>query len=206
MQCITFFTDSFLHKTTTFIDLETTSLHPFYAEIVSAYLITDNSNREQIGELEILAKPKNWSYEAEAIHGITKNQAGKGVSQREAFISICSYLRRYNGSLVLHANDNNSIQGCPYLGRYYFDLAVLKSIANELDYYYAYLGLLRQFKVESTHYLAKQRLTLRNYKLRSIADSFGLKYLEHNAKSDTIVTRQIYYKLQGSSNGLGLFN
>lgn len=181
----------------TFIDVESTGINANFSEILTFYGVTDDDEGKTVSSLYVELKPEHWGAEAEKaskVHGINFEDAMLFDDKKEGLLKIYKYLSRNAKKVICHANYNNYYDKV-WLGNYYYDWALLKSEAFRSDYYYNFLKAFHKTKVISTHTIAKRLLNLQKYDLRSLCKRFEIELDHHNVMSDTIATRELYYKL-----------
>lgn len=175
----------------TFFDLETTDKTPV-TEILTGFFITVDDDFNEVDSLYIESRPELYLESSYHIHGIDGHRAQRFPDKKESFIKIVNYLKKYrDGFFVCHANgDIFGVKG-------YFDWQVLNMLAFYFGpkFYYRFQQLFFYTKVISTHTMAKKILSLKNYKLNTVADHFNIKLNHHDAKSDTLATMQIFKNL-----------
>lgn len=167
-------------------DIETTSLNPSCAELVTFYAKSPDD------ELYLSARVNVWSYQSEKIHKITfqSNQESE-YDQSEAFFKIQEYLEaKAPDTLVLHANYNNNGQF------YYYDVAIILNMASLYGDIWRFRNLLNKFKILSTHTMAKDLLNLSRYGLNDLCDYFDIELNHHDVRSDVKATERLYHELQ----------
>jgi DNA polymerase III epsilon subunit-like protein len=185
-------------KNLTFFDLETTDKNAHQAEIVTAYFKTiRRSDFSVVDEFYQEVRPEVWSYEAEEIHGITKEVADSFESKETALPKIFEYVwKNVDDSIFLcYANPNN------YGAFFYYDWGVLKQTAFDIsdDFYYHWLERVRNAAVYSVYTLASEVLVRKkdvpNFRQESIAKYYEIEYNPHDAKEDVDALIEIYKRL-----------
>lgn len=74
-------------------DLETTGVNVFDAEIITGYFLSVNPvTFEIVGEFELKCNPFKWSYEAQEIHGITREEAATYKKFSEVYENLINWL------------------------------------------------------------------------------------------------------------------
>lgn len=184
------------------VDIETTSLNVFEAEIITGFFVHLDDSFNVVDTLSIQCQPLKWSDEAEKVHGITKRQASKYKEFREVYCEIESFIRRSGaGEFWCHSNSVMYGKITPY------DYAVLRlQMLNMGDNpYWAVNGL----KPYSTHSLAKvlsDRFTFEGFSLDNVCKTLGIKLKHHNAESDCLATVEIIKKLLPMTTREELYN
>ena len=173
------------------VDLETTSVLPLDAEIITGYFISCNPDLSIKSEFEFKAKPRLWSYEAEKIHGITKEEADTFPTFKEAYPDLIAWIREQKSTeFWCHANANMFGKNS------YYDHAVLRmrfAEMNDEDYF-----VISMMKPYSTHTLAKHlqsHFNFEGFKLNMICKTLGIQLKHHDAKSDALACYEIIKKL-----------
>lgn len=105
-----------------YLDTETTGIDVYNDEIIQAYFEVYNQG-ELVDTYELLSSVRKWSFEAEAVHGISQRKAMSYPSKNRAYFSFLRWLPT-NFRFITYAN-KNTIHGCIN-----FDVAMLQ---NELD-------------------------------------------------------------------------
>jgi DNA polymerase III epsilon subunit-like protein len=101
-----------------YLDTETTGLNPYYDELITAFFYIDEDNY-----FDLKARPINWSYEAELIHGISEHEASMYPDKKTAFRELLKWLPD-DFRFVTYVNKNTE------WGYLNFDVAIL---TNELS-------------------------------------------------------------------------
>ena len=194
-----------------FFDCETTGVNPYCAEVITAFFYIDDNTY-----YEYKARPLEWSYEAEQIHGITYGEANLYPDKSIAIKNLINWFSNIGSfRLITYANKNTE------LGVINFDVACLWTELNLLGYKQYFLenelGMKAPLSVHDTaKYCAKngyftpirgksgrQSFTQENV----FFALFGEKYNAHNAKDDVLALVKIYNKLLSykNENNFGLF-
>jgi len=172
----------------TFFDLETTDKNPNTAEVLTGYFETFKG-KELIDTLYVECKPQLYLEESFEIHKISRETAMSFPDKKIGMRQIYGHLLKYPSTLICHANYTVfGVNG-------YFDWQVLRNYAhfqNQSEWFYR---VFMDYKIESTHTIAKQKLKLDNYRLSTLAAYFGIELNHHDAKSDTEACRKIYFLL-----------
>ncbi len=71
-----------------------------------------------------------------------------------------------------------------------------------IDHYWQQLGYVMERKIFDTFPMAQSQLYLKNYKLNTIADYYGLTFNHHRALDDTVVTAKIFMELVKAKKSL----
>lgn len=125
-------------------DIETDSVNASNAEMLEVYLAL-YSNKKITKELLIRVKPRKWSYYSDdsvEIHGITKEEAMKGLPWPEAMEMIFNFLPEEPHHFLCHAKRRAGVRGC-------FDHQVLSTQFNQAgsDIYFYFLKILPNDKL-----------------------------------------------------------
>lgn len=105
-----------------FFDCETTGINPYCSEIITAFFYID-----EYTSYEYKAKPLIWSAEAQAIHGITYQEA---CFYPEKSIAINNLINWFANTISDSFRFLTYVKKETELGHINFDVAIL---ANELD-------------------------------------------------------------------------
>jgi len=184
------------------VDLETTSLNVFEAEILTGHFIHVDENFNIISEREIKCCPFKWSYEAEAVHGITQKQASKYRKFGEVYEDLINWIA-LSGAKEFWCHTNSKMYGklVPY------DYAIMRiNMLNMGDYPYHMINKLKPY---STHSLAKVlqgRFTFEGFSLDNICKQLGIKLNHHDAKSDAHACLEIIKQLLPLTSREELYN
>lgn len=188
-----------------FYDFETTSINPFLAEILTAYFYITDDEGNFISDLEVKMRPElirsDW-LQAQAVHGITKDEALAFPPKQEGLDAIFNFLP----SCVLCCYSNPNAK----LGHYQFDYACLKMQAFSLSYekYQWFITKWRADNCIDVHQMAKQAYKNKHiavkknkknrpiFSLDSVASAFNFKFVHHDAREDTLVLKDIFFKLK----------
>ena len=172
-------------------DLESTSVLPLDAEIITGYFISCNPDLTIKSEFEFKAKPRLWSYEAEKIHGITKEEADTFPTFKEAYPDLIAWIRAQKSTeFWCHANANMFGKNS------YYDHAVLRmrfADMNDEDYF-----AISMMKPYSTHTLCKMfrdQYQFEGFKLNMVCKTLGIELKHHDAKSDALACYEIIKQL-----------
>jgi DNA polymerase III epsilon subunit-like protein len=173
-------------------DIETTGTNVYEAEIITGYFLACDPVTFAIrGEFELKCNPFKWSYEAQEIHGITKEQASKWPLFREVYDKLLSWLQSHQAAEIwMHTNAKM------YGKLTYFDYAVLRLRMMDMgDQPYFEIERLKPY---STHSLAKvlqPQFAFDGFSLNNICKSLNIDLNHHDAKSDALACHQIIKKL-----------
>lgn len=194
-----------------FFDCETTGINPYCAEVIEAYFYVNDEV-----SYHYKAKPLEWSYEAQAIHGISYATASLYPEKSIAVKNLINWLSNIGSFRFLTYTNKNT-----ELGTINFDFAILWNEFNLLGYpQYFFENKLDMKKPLSVYDTAKycakmgyftpirgksgrQSFTQENvYKAL-----FDETYNSHDAKEDVLAMVRIYNKLLSfkNENNFGLF-
>lgn len=170
----------------TFCDFEATDKNPATAEILTGFFETWKGD-EKIDELYVELRPERYIDASYKIHKISKEDAMNFPDKILGLRKIFSYLMKYPGTFVCHANELVfGVHG-------YYDWQLLRGNCPDLHWFYK---TFKDYKIESTHTNAKKHLQLDNYSLDSVCRFFNIELDHHNCKSDAIACRKIWFLLQ----------
>jgi len=173
-------------------DIETTGTNVYEAEIITGYFLSCDPVTFAIrGEFTMNCNPRKWSYEAQEIHGITREEASKFKQFSEVYESFLNWLKSHQAAEIwMHTNAKM------YGKLTYFDYAVLRLRMMDMgDDPYFEIERLRPY---STHSLAKvlqDQFAFEGFSLNNICKTLDIDLNHHNAKSDTLACYQIITKL-----------
>lgn len=175
----------------TFFDLETTDKEPMGNQILTAYFYTVAfPGFQKVDECYLEFKPEKYRVESFAIHGISEKRAKSFPDRWESFHQLLKYMMKWKDSyFCCHANYSMfGISG-------YFDKQVISAVCFERSYeLYTWFEKMK-FKVMSTHTIAKDKLSLSNYRQTTIAEYYGINYNAHDAKEDVLAMFKIFKKM-----------
>ena len=174
-----------------FIDIESTSIDPHEAEVLTCYIGSFNGD-ELVSELDERMKVIKWSEDAEQIHKIPYAEMLTYQDKEQGLAKIYQYMIDHPGEYICHANWNNMC------GKYLYDFKVLEMEAFRMDKLYEYRKqfiLSKKYTFTSTHSIAKEKGVKGKLSLTALCDRFGYKYLAHEARSDVMATKFIYDQL-----------
>lgn len=169
-----------------FVDIETTNLKPWSAEILTAYFIITDEELRVKDEREFRFKPiekYQWSDEAADVHNISWSDAQLFPDKKESTDNLCSWLKYYGNdfSFICHARP---IATRLDLFDYQHLLAHFWLLDRRVDFY----KIFDEKKVESTvlssRKEAEKRFGFRKQSLDHWAKKLGFKLDHHNARSD----------------------
>lgn len=187
-------------KTAFFTDVETTGLKASESEVLTAAWIVTDYETLAVKENQFFrfrpSFPKNWSKEAEAIHGISLEQAMEFPERKAQVEKMVAWLNTYaNGfpqAFICHA----------YKMKSYFDWDHLFLMAFDHGLQGEWRKLFNERLIESTDTFARSlmnsgQLQVPNCKLNTLAEHFKIPLIHHDAKSDTVACFKIYKILRG---------
>jgi DNA polymerase III epsilon subunit-like protein len=173
-------------------DIETTGTNVFEAEIITGYFLACDPKTFVIrSEFDLRCRPHKWSYEAEKIHGISKEEASGYKKFSEVYEGLLHWLESQQAAEIwMHTNAKM------YGKLTYFDYVVLRLRMMDMgDLPYFEIERLRPY---STHSLAKvlqDQFAFEGFSLNNICKTLDIDLNHHNAKSDTLACYQIITKL-----------
>lgn len=174
-----------------FVDLETTSIRPSSAEILTADFISCDSDFNIIEKKHFEFRPRIWdrdASEASAIHGISREKAFRfapySESAREMFDWLLSFKRAH---LISHANRMfNST----------YDQAILRFHALDNGVYFDFSLAFPESRYISTHSLAKFLNIGSELNLKALCNYFKLgDFVHHNSAEDVMMTYKLFLEL-----------
>ena len=187
-----------------FCDAETTGLNCYCDEIIEMYFHINNDIN-----YHYKARPLEWSYEAEQIHGITYGEANLYPDKSIAIKNLINWFSNIGSfRLITYANKNTE------LGIINFDVACLWNEINLLGYPQYFLenklGMKEPLSVHDTaKYCAKNgyftpirgKSGRQSFSQENVYLSlFDEKYNAHNCVDDTKALVKIYNKLLKLNN------
>lgn len=173
------------------LDLETTGTNVFDAEIITGHFLSVDKSFNIIQEFELKCRPSRWSYEAEKIHGIRKEDAEKWPKFSEVYQNLLDFLEAHQITEAwMHTN-------AKMFGKLtYYDHAVLRLRMGDMgDSPYFAIEKIRPY---STHSLAKvlqNHFNFEGFSLDLICKQLGIELKHHDAKSDTLACLEIIKQL-----------
>ena len=135
-----------------FFDIETNSLNPYAAEIITGCFKLTDEDLNMIDSYYLESSVDSWSDEAEAIHKISKSEMLNYPDKKSALDSFCDWLSRLDiFEAVLFANPNTE------LGFMYFDIATLQfQLMNHLHVDRLEMQPFKPQNIISVHTMAKE--------------------------------------------------
>ena len=184
------------------VDFESTGTNVFEAEIITGHFIHLDQSFEVVSTYTIECCPKIWSYEAEKVHGITKEQASKYKKFGKVYPDLIKWMKS-TGSRELWCYSNSKMYGkiAPY------DYALLRLSLFGLDCEaYFYVNGLRPYSAHSLLKVLQDRFTPESYSLDNVCKQLGIELSHHDAVSDCVATVQIIKQLLPMTNKEALYN
>ena len=184
------------------VDFESTGTNVFEAEIITGHFIHLDESFEVVSTYMIECCPKTWSYEAEKVHGITKEQASKYKKFYQVYPSLIKWMKSTKAN-ELWCYSNSKMYGkiAPY------DYALLRlSLFGLDDEAYFYVNGLKPYSVHSLVKVLQDRFTLESYSLDNVCKQLGIELSHHDAVSDCLATVQIIKQLLPMTNREALYN
>lgn len=173
------------------VDLESSSIIPGCAEILTADFIHLDVNLNHVESRGFKFRPRIWdrhSDDASRIHGITRDQAYSFPAYNESMRLMMSWLTSFNSfHMVSHVNR---------MHRKSYDQAMLRYCALDHGCYFEFGKSFPESMYISTHSLAKMLAVPGKLDLASICSYFGIEQLKHHSSDDDCrVTAEIFKKL-----------
>ena len=176
-----------------YFDLETTGLDYKEHDIVQLAIIAEVDGKV-VGQYEFKMQPKrtdNISPEALKANGFTIEELQKFPPAEDVFPKILLALDTH----INKFDTKDKAYGCGYNIR--FDISFLVEFFRRMDN--PYLGSYIKWRDIDMLYLMYvydllgfHRLS--NYKLGTVAKFYGMKHVEHDALSDTMIVRELFHK------------
>ena len=173
-------------------DLETTGVNVFDAEIVTGHFLSVNPvTFEIVGEFELKCNPFKWSYEAQEIHGITKEQAATYKKFSEVYAGLIDWLSCQDAKeFWCHSRVKM------YGKLTFFDYAVLRLRMMEMgDAPYFEIERLRPYSSHSLASVMGADFGFEKFSLDYLCKALKIKLNHHDAKSDTYACYELIKKL-----------
>lgn len=184
------------------LDLETTGTNVFDAEIITGHFLSVDKSLNIIQEFELKCRPMRWSYDAEKVHGIRKEDADKWPPFSEVYHDLLDFLEAHQITEAwMHTN-------AKMFGKLtYYDHAVLRLRMGDMgDSPYFAIEKIRPY---STHSLAKvlqNHFNFEGFSLDLICKQLGIELKHHDAKSDTLACLEIIKQLLPMTTLEALYN
>ncbi len=183
------------------VDFESTGTNVFEAEIITGHFIHLDESFEVASTYTVECCPRIWSYEAEKIHGITKDQASKYKKFSKVYPGLIKWMKSTRSSeLWCYSNSKMFGKIVPY------DYAVLRLCLFGDDESYFYINSLRPYSAHSLVKVLQHRFTLQSLSLDNVCKELGIELEHHNAISDCVATVQIIKKLLPLTTREELYN
>jgi DNA polymerase III epsilon subunit-like protein len=172
-------------------DIESTSLRPASAEILTADFILMDDFFNVIESKGFKFKPRIWGSDAEgaaAIHGITREEAYSFSPYQDEMNKMFNWLLNgKNNHLIFHANRQNNTS---------YDAAILRFHALDNGYYFDFGQCFPESKYLSTHSIAKYLGIGSKLNLKSLCNYFNLgEFNHHNSEEDCKMTHKLFMKM-----------
>lgn len=191
-----------------FVDFETTGLCSYQSEIIEGYFL-----REDGESFHLQSKVNFWSAEAEAIHGIKKDEMLSFKNKRPAWSELIKWLPNTFEFLFYAKSGGSQLYGAiPHKGlkhEVYFDKSLF--VTHVMEYFDVYHYCKIPFKIRWTsvydiaveyeklgyfHAEKKKGSKRKNFSQGLVYKAlFNKSYHTHRAKSDTIALKEIYDEL-----------
>lgn len=166
-----------------FLDLETTGFNGSLDEVLSFCLIVDHDGHT-VEQLEGVCRCEGWSKDAEKIHGISREESNQGMSQDAFARCMLSNLKKYPGKIVCHSKK---------IG-WTFDVGFVLGACFWHGYRSSFYKAFEKIKEDSTHRIAKEK-GFKKLGLASLCKELNIELKHHDASSDALACRQVYYRL-----------
>lgn len=166
-----------------FTDVESTSVYPLAAEILTADFIKCDSQLNILEERGFRFKPRIWSRDADEavkIHGITKQEAMTYPPHKESAKEMMTWLlgdKIEKSYLMCHVNR---------LANRTYDAIILRMIALDEGLYFEFGLKFPEKNYISTHSLAKYAKISCALDLASLAKYLGIKQTQHHSSKDDV--------------------
>lgn len=172
-------------------DLETTGTNVFDAEIITGFFIHADDSFNIKSTYEIKCNPSKWSDEAEAIHGITKQEASKYKKFSQVYEGLIDWIDAC-GSTQMWMHCNSKMFG----KLAFFDHAVLRTSMMDVgDVPYFKISNISPFSTHSLCKILKNSFNFDSFSLDSICKQLNIKLDHHEAKSDALACLEIIKQL-----------
>lgn len=184
-------------------DLETTGVNVFDAEIITGHFLSVNPlTYEIVGEFELKCNPFKWSYEAQEIHGITKEQAATYSKFSEVYTQLIDWISCQDATeFWCHSRVKM------YSKLTFFDYAVLRLRMMEMgDAPYFEIERLRPFSSHSLAGVMGADFGFEKFSLDYLCEALKIKLNHHDAKSDTYACYELIKKLLPMTTREALIN
>jgi len=184
------------NKYLAFVDCETSGLCPIRNDIVSLAMIITDTKGKELDRFYQKCRPEfnvYYSKEAERIHGFTRDTLKGFQERRELLISLLWFLVPYLSDssipFIFHANGK-------------FDYKFVEGAFRKEDLQYSFWKVFNHSNTISTINLAKKIKWYKKNSLDAWAERLNLKLEHHNALSDTLCCKELYFYLQGVKSEL----
>jgi DNA polymerase III epsilon subunit-like protein len=178
------------------VDLETSSLKPSSAEILTADFIVMNDDLEIVDKAGFKFRPRIWGKEADGaaeIHGITREEAYTFHPYRDEILKMFEWLLvGKRNHLIFHANRQFNTS---------YDAAILRFHALDNGYYFDFGQCFPESKYLSTHSMAKYLKIGSKLNLKALCNYFNLgDFSHHNSEEDCRMTQLLFMKMINDIN------
>ena len=186
-----------------YFDCETTGINPYCDEIIEAYFKVYDENDNFLDDYYFRSKVNFWSYEAQAIHGISYDNMLTFPSKSQAFRDLLKWMPEHF-YFITYVNKNTE------LGTINFDVAILENELNLLGCPFYYLKNKKRMRHPiSVHDIARECSANKLFKPIMNKQTnraklgqehvfhalFGYKYNAHRAQDDVNALVKIHQRL-----------
>jgi DNA polymerase III epsilon subunit-like protein len=173
------------------VDLETTSLNPFDAEIIEGHFICVDHGMNVKSTYDLKCRPIKWSNEAEAIHGISQETANTYKRFSASFKELTNWIEDNSiEELWMHTNPAS------YGKEVFYDYAVLRVLLSyHSDESYWVINKIKPYSTHTLCKIFKDSYNFENLRLDSICKVLDIKLDHHNCVSDANACLEIMRKL-----------
>jgi DNA polymerase III epsilon subunit-like protein len=173
------------------VDLESSSLLPGCAEILTADFVHLDENLNELDSRGFKFRPRIWDRNADyasAIHGITREEAYTFPPHDESIRLMMKWLTAFKSThLVSHVNRMHNKS---------YDQAILRYCALDYGVYFQFASAFPEGMYMSTHSLAKMVNIPSKLDLASVCVYFGIEQLKHHSSHDDCrLTAEIFKRL-----------
>lgn len=172
-------------------DLETNGVNLFDAEIITGFFIHADEFFNIESTYEIKCNPREWSVEAERVHGITREEASNFEPFKNAYKGLIDWIKSCDpNQMWMHTNSK-------MFGKVaFFDHAILRMNLSYIDdEAYFKVGSIKPYSTHSLCKILQDRFNFEGFSLDLICKELGVELKHHESKSDALACLEIIKQL-----------
>ena len=178
-------------------DLETTGLNPDKHGLIQIGCLIDQDGK-MIDNFEIKIKP----FKTDLLTKGAFEKTGVTVKQLKTFNEPLTALRKFEKFMEVHIDKYDKTDKFIMAGKniQMFDIPFLRKFYDKCDNLYFgswFYNMYIDINTNIAEAMVFNGLRLQNYQLGTLCEAFDIDLNAHDAMSDIIATRQLYYKIKG---------